>query len=242
MTITWDLFFGLALIGFGFSYGARSHSIPLIRRFSFYTSLSLAAVVLVGPIAHLAIHNFTFHMVQHISLMMLISPLFVLGAPFTIWRIDRTPIRRLLKAEIGFGLFLFVLIATHFGPLANAGMKNSNIHALELILFFVGGVIYYYPVMTGNPHPYFVPYSHRVISLFAMMLPETMTGFFLYSGNRLVHDLPSGVSSERGLHQQHTGGAIMWALGMAIDTIWIVLAAREWFADEQHRAELEDEK
>ena len=96
--------------------------------------------------------------------------------------------------------------------------------------------------MEGNPHPYFVPYSHRVISLFAMMLPETMTGFFLYAGNRLVHDLPSGVGFSQGLHDQHTGGGIMWAMGMVIDTLWIVLAARDWFSDEQRQAQLEDEE
>ncbi len=240
--LIWDFLFAGALIALGISYFRGSRQIPLVRRILFYTSIFLAAIVLVGPLPHHATHNFTTHMVQHISLMMLISPLFVLGAPFTIWRIDKTFIRYLLRAEIGFVIFLFILLATHFGPLANAGMVNTHIHYLELILFFLGGVIYYYPVLEGNPHPYFVPYSHRVISLFAMMLPETMTGFFLYSGNRLVHDIPAGTSFSKGLHDQHTGGGIMWAMGMIIDTIWIVLAARDWFADEQRQAELEDEK
>lgn len=237
----WDLFFGLTLTYAAFDYSRKSGGIGLVRRILFYTSVALAGIILVGPLAHHALHNFTSHMIQHISLMMLISPLFVLGSPFTIWRLDRTFIRHLLRAEIGFAIFIFVLLATHFGPLANAGMRHPNIHYLELILFFMGGVIYYYPVMEGNPHPYFVPYSHRVISLFAMMLPETMTGFFLYSGNRLVHDLPTGVTITQGLHDQHTGGGIMWAMGMLIDTIWIVLAARDWFADEARRAEAEDE-
>ena len=238
----WDFFFGFLLAYAGFGYAKRATAIFWGRRILFYTALALAAIVLVGPLPHYASHNFTTHMVQHIALMMLISPLFVLGSPFTIWRIDKTFIKYVLRPEIGFAIFLFVLIATHFGPLANAGMRNSNIHNLELILFFIGGVIYYYPVMEGNPHPYFVPYSHRVISLFAMMLPETMTGFFLYSGNRLVHDLPKSVSFTQGLHDQHTGGGLMWAFGMIIDTVWIVLAARDWFADEQRQSELDDEK
>jgi cytochrome c oxidase assembly factor CtaG len=181
-------------------------------------------------------------MVQHISLMMLIAPLLILGAPFRLLPIHKTPLKYLLKAEVGFPLFLATLIATHFGPLANAGMKNGNAHEIELILFIVVGMIYYYPVMEGNPQAFEVAYSTRVISLFAMMLPETMTGFFLYSGNRMVHSLPSNISEAQGLHQQRAGGAIMWALGMAIDTVWIVLAARDWFAHEAKLAEEEDAK
>ena len=204
-------------------------------------ALILMAVILVGPVPHYATHNFTVHMIQHISLMMLISPLIVLGSPFKIFRIDRGVFRHLFKPEVGFSIFLATLIVTHFSPLANAGMRNSNVHSLELIMFIVAGTIYYYPVMEGNPQPFHVAYSTRVMSLFAMMLPETMTGFFLYSGNRVVHSLPNGVTMEMGLKDQHNGGAIMWAMGMMIDTVWIVLAARDWFTNEAKLAEEEDE-
>jgi len=44
-----------------------------------------------------------------------------------------------------------------------------------------------------------------------------------------------------GLKDQHNGGAIMWAMGMLIDTVWIVLAARDWFVNEAKLAEEEDE-
>jgi cytochrome c oxidase assembly factor CtaG len=74
-----------------------------------------------------------------------------------------------------------------------------------------------------------------------MMLPETMVGFFLYSGNKVLHSLPSGTSMSMGLADQHQGGSIMWAMGMLIDTMWIVLAAKDWFANEQRTAEEEDE-
>lgn len=244
LNIAWDVFFALALIFAGIGYFSRkpgTFGISRGRQSLFAIALTLMALILVGPVAHIAVHNFTFHMIQHILLMMLIAPLIVLGSPFKIWRLDKTPIKFLLKPEIGFFIFLAVLISTHFSPLANAGMRNSNVHSLELILFLVGGVIYYYPVMEGNPHPFHVPYSTRVISLFAMMLPETMTGFFLYSGNRMVHALPDSVTISTGLKEQHAGGAIMWAMGMLIDTVWIVLAARDWFINEAQLAQDEDE-
>ena len=255
----WDLLFAstLAVITLWYRKEAKNQgSVSKIRQALFYLAVSLMAIVLVGPIPHMAVNTFWVHMVQHILLMMLISPLIVLGSPFKLmleadggratkaatWLAKIPFIRILFKAEVGFVLFLLVLIATHFSPLADAGMKNSNIHCLELILFLIGGVIYYYPVMEGNPKPYHIPYSQRVLSLFAMMLPETMTGFFLYSGNRVLHALPSQTSMSMGLSDQHTGGAIMWAMGMLIDSMWIVLAAKDWFENERLLAEAEDEQ
>jgi putative copper resistance protein D len=206
-----------------------------------------ALILLVGPIAHTAIHKFQFHMIQHIGLMMLIGPLIVLGSPIKVAYDSRYKsvrniirslgrnilIKQLFRAEVGFVIFLVILILTHFSPLADAGMVNPNVHEFELILFLIGGFIYYYPVLEGNPKPFEVPYFTRVLSLFAMMLPETMTGFFLYSGNHVLHHLPETVSKDQGLLEQHTGGAIMWAMGMIIDAIWIALAVAEWIKSEK---------
>ena len=251
----WDLAFFCVLALVALWYFSDSRPISKWRQMSFGSGLALATIALVGPVAHAAIHTFWIHMVQHILLMMVISPLLILGAPLAVAHQSRyskvrslmqrfiasSLARGLFNPHIGFLIFLFVLVATHFSPLADAGMRNPNIHCLELLLFLIGGLIYYYPVMNGNPTPTFVPYSTRALSLFAMMLPETMVGFFLYSGNRLLHDLPQGMDMHRGLNDQHTGGAIMWAMGMLIDTVWIVLAARDWFENEKVLAEAEDE-
>lgn len=254
----WDIGFGATLVTVVYWYAGANRaqkSVGKVRQLLFYVGIGVLALMLVGPLPHAAINTFWIHMIQHISIMMLISPLIVLGSPFTLLLgapqsragriasrvVENRLFRQLFRAEVGFLIFLAVLILTHFSPLANAGMRNPNIHSLELIFFLVGGLIYYYPVMEGNPQPYPVPYPQRVLSLFAMMVPETMTGFFLYSGNRVLHSLPTKTSMSMGLSDQHTGGAIMWAMGMLIDSMWIVLAARDWFENERQLAEAEDE-
>jgi len=254
----WDIAFGVTLATVAFWYYRANQAqrrVSKVRQGLFYLGLSLLALMLVGPVPHKAVTIFWVHMIQHISIMMLISPMIVLGSPFKLllaapesrsgriasYLVQNKLFRQLFKAEVGFVIFLAVLILTHFSPLADAGMRNPNIHCLELIIFLLGGLIYYYPVMEGNPQPYPVTYSKRVISLFAMMLPETMTGFFLYSGNRVLHALPDSRSMSMGLTDQHTGGAIMWAMGMLIDSMWIVLSARDWFENERLLAEAEDE-
>ena len=83
----WDFVFGAALLGKGFWYFSErpmEKGVSRIRVFSFYSGLILAFLVLVGPIAHIAVNKFQFHMIQHISLMMLISPLIVLGSPIKV--------------------------------------------------------------------------------------------------------------------------------------------------------------
>jgi len=254
----WDVAFAAALTSIGSWYFAEKSaraSVSPIRQLLFYLGLALAFILLAGPVPHLAIRLFYVHMIQHIGLMMLVSPLIVLGSPIKVASQSKFPFIyklahrlghnrvfiQLFQAPVGFVIFLSVLILTHFSPLANAGMTNPNVHCLELIIFLLGGFIYYYPVMEGNPHPIFIPYANRVISLFAMMLPETMVGFFLYSGNKVLHSLPSTTSMSMGLTDQHKGGAIMWAMGMLIDTIWIVLAARDWFINEKFLSDSEGE-
>ena len=272
LNVAWDFFFAtslLLIIGWYISEKQARLNVPKVRQFVFFLGWALAVTLLVGPIPHAAVNTFWVHMVQHIGLMMLISPMLVLGSPGQIasqsryQRLSRFAhalgrnrfFCTLLRPQVGFGVFLAVLILTHFSPLANAGMTNPNVHCIELMLFLTGGLIYYYPILEGNPHPVFVPYFHRVLSLFAMMVPETMVGFFLYSGNRLLHSLPaymqmnmnmggsSGTSMggmSMGLADQHKGGAIMWAGGMLIDSCWIVLAARDWLVHEKMAADAAD--
>ena len=250
LNVSWEIIFAAAILAKAAWYWAEEPSrlgVSKLRQMLFYVGLVLALLLLVGPNAHKAIYKFQFHMVQHIGLMMLIGPLLVLGAPVKVAYNSKFPfvrriiriigrnilVRQLFRAEVGFVIFLAILIATHFSPLADAGMVNPNVHQFELLLFLVGGFIYYYPVIEGNPQPFHVPYFARILSLFAMMLPETMVGFFLYSGNHVLHNLPLETTDQVGLMEQHTGGAIMWAMGMLIDAAWIALAVSDWIKSEK---------
>lgn len=249
----WDITFALLILSTAYWYwkSEKTGLISKFRQILFFIGIFLLTVVLVGPIPRQALIYFYVHMIQHILIMMLISPLIILGSPIKLLLSQHNSFARLIKAiskkeiirflfkpQVGFVIFLVALIGTHFSPLANAAMNNSNLHTLELIIFLTAGIIYYYPVMEGNPHPYFVPHYVRVGSLFAMMLPETMTGFFLYSGNTLLHTAHNHNHSNMNqmldpLRDQHIGGALMWSMGMIIDSMWIALAARDWWAHEK---------
>ena len=48
------------------------------------------------------------------------------------------------------------------------------------------------------------------------------------------------LTETKTIADQHQGGAIMWAMGMLIDVIWISMAAYEWIENEKRSADAND--
>ena len=69
-----------------------------------------------------------------------------------------------------------------------------------------------------------------------MMVPETLTGFFIYvSPNSLYQGMFT-------LNDQRRGGSIMWSGGMIIDAVWIAFAVYHWIKSEERASVLIDEE
>ena len=224
------------------------------RTAAFLSGVALALVVTVGPVGALAMDRFSVHMVQHLALMMLATPLLVIGAPvLLILRRARPEVRRLVWVPFlrskGFRIitnpvltwvvFAVTLVGVHFTPamawLMDAGDPG---HLIEIALYVTVAFLYYYPLLPGNPCPGRPKPAFRVASLFLMMVPETMTGFFLYvSGAPLIPHFAdmAGALDVDALSDQRLGGALMWSASMIIDVAWLAVAVAEWFDSEAKR-------
>jgi putative membrane protein len=229
---------------------------PVRRTASFLGALALTWFVLLGPVGAYDDTFFWAHMTQHIALMMVIAPLLLLGSPVLLLLRAVTPrfrrrwvvpvlhsraLHTLTHPVLTWVVFAGVLIGTHFTPFYEFALQHPNVHLfVEHPLYLGAGLLFYYPLLDANPVPRRIPPAHRVISLFLMMVPETMTGFFLYASGYLLYpyyltvDRPFGPSP---LTDQQLGGALMWAGGMAIDVAWLALATAEWFRSEARRTE-----
>jgi cytochrome c oxidase assembly factor CtaG len=222
----------------------------------FLSAVAVAWIVLLGPIGAWDDTFFWAHMVQHIALMMIVAPLLLLGSPvLLVLRVSPPAVRRrwivpvlrsraaeaLTHPVVGWVLFAGVLVGTHFSPFYEAALTHPWIHDyVEHPLFLVTALIYYYPLLPGNPGPRKVAPAIRVASLFLMMFPETMTGFFIYSASFLMYPFYGTVDRPFGpnpLHDQQLGGALMWAGAMIVDSVWVVLAVRDWLHSESQRAQ-----
>lgn len=221
----------------------------------FLTGVAVAWVALLGPIGSFDDDFFWAHMLQHMALMMIVAPLLLLGSPvLLVLRVSSPATRRrwivpvlrsraarvLTNPVVGFTLFAGVLIGTHFSPFYQAALTHPWLHDyVEHSLFLITALIYYYPLLPGNPGPRNVAPAVRVASLFAMMFPETMTGFFIYAASFLMYpyyataDRPFGPNP---LQDQRLGGALMWAGSMIIDSVWVILAVRDWLHSESRHA------
>lgn len=243
----WDVCVFSSFVVLGRWYSRHSAGVVLARRAAFYAGLGVGLVLMAGPLAHAALYDFQWHMTQHIGLMMLVAPAVVLGAPVSLLQLHharqvqqalRLPaLRLLLNPRIGWVLFVATLFSTHFTPLADLANTNTAVHQLVLCAFLGVGLVYYYPVLSGNPQPEPTSHAIRIVSLLTMMVPETMTGFVLYASGHALHEVRAGVDAATALHQQQAAGAFMWTAAMAIDTCWIALAVRDWLADEERRVD-----
>ncbi len=262
-TWTFDPFLGLGLLGCGFAYIwalrviRRQATVPWPRRctVSFFSGLAITWFVLLGPVGAYDDTFFWAHMVQHIAIMMIAAPLLLLGSPILlVLRVSSRRVRHryvvpllrsramnfLTRPIVGWLLFAGVLIGTHFSPFYEFALRHPLVHLyVEHPLYLGAALVYYYPLLSANPAPRRLPYALRAVSLGLMMVPEAMSGFFIYSSQYLMYPYYGTVSRPFGpgpLADQQFGGALMWGAGMIIDSIWVAVAVHEWLRSEERLA------
>lgn len=231
------------------------HPWPRLRTTSFLVAMAIAWIVLLGPVGAYDDTFFWAHMVQHLGLMMLVAPLILLGSPvLLILRVSTPGARRrwivpILRSRVAFALtnpifgwvvFAGTLVATHFSPFFEFCLEHPLVHDyVEHPIYLCAGLIYYYPLLPGNPGPRRISYAVRTFSLFSMMFPETMTGFFIYATSYLMYPYYATVARPFGpppVRDQQWGGALMWSVSMLIDAIWVTIAAKHWLQNERRVA------
>jgi cytochrome c oxidase assembly factor CtaG len=228
---------------------------PRKKTASFLTGLALVWLVVLGPVGAFDDTFFWAHMVQHVVLMMLAAPLLLLGSPVLLaLRVASrqrrhhllVPVLRsrvvvtLTHPVVSWVLFAVVLVGTHFSPFYEYALRHSLVHDfVEHPLYLGVALLFYYPLLPGNPSPQRLAPSWRALSLFLMMIPETMTGFFIYSSNYLLYPFYASVDRPFGpapLADQQLAGALMWSGSMLIDSVWVTVAVLEWLKSEERRA------
>jgi putative copper resistance protein D len=232
---------------------------PRRRTASFLGALALTWIVLLGPVGAYGDTFFWAHMAQHIALMMVIAPLLLLGCPVLLllqaadpalrrrWIVPvlRSKALRVMTSPVlTWLLFAGVLMGTHFSPFYDYALQHPLVQEfVEYPLYLGVALLYYYPLLGANGCPRRVDPAVKVISLFLMMLPETMTGFFLYASDYDLYPFYAKVARSFGpgpIADQQIGGALMWAGGMIIDAGWLALATAGWFRGESVKSRRAD--
>ena len=197
--------------------------------FAFAAVLTTLAVV-VTPIGARAMDFFSLHMYQHIILLMLAGPLFVLATPQELReKLQKNKIFfSLTHPWVSFALYATMMIGVHLsGPHLFIMEHPWAHHYLEVPLYLIIPYLFYFNLIDPNLTNRRISPAMSVINLFLMMVPETLTGFAIYVTHESAYNHMYDINDQRG------GGTIMWSGGMIIDAAWISLAVYHWFKSEE---------
>ncbi len=182
------------------------------------------------PIGFKALSIFTFHMIQHICMLMLVGPLLVLATTENFRKTLNSYrwFRILTGLKLSFALYCALMVGIHLSPIHLKVMHNPWIHYfIELPLYLIIPYIFYFNLIDSNLIDRRVSTGVACIALWLMMVPETLTGFFIYISNTSAYE------NMYDINDQRLGGTIMWSGGMIIDTLWILMAVYHWYKSEE---------
>jgi cytochrome c oxidase assembly factor CtaG len=204
----------------------RGESATRERRF-FLAGLAGIALVICTPIGVHSANYFWCHMIQHVTLMMIAGPLLVLGTASTFHPKNKI-FETLTNPVLSWIVYATVMIGVHLPGPHLFIMQRPWVHNyVEVPLYFTVAYLFYFHLLDRNLVGRRISPAFSVIALFLMMVPETLTGFFIYIA---PHSLYQGMFT---LDDQRRGGSIMWSGGMIIDAIWIAFAVFHWIKSEE---------
>ncbi len=206
---------------------------PVSRRHvaAFAAAMVFLVIALLSPVARLAGELLWVHMVQHMVLMNLAAPLFVLGAPgrVLLWVLnpaERAAIGRawqtLTKRGVPRYLFwqpvsLWVLYAVvlwvwHLPRFYEAALRSAVVHDLQHLMFF-GASALFWRVLFDPIGRLRMAHAPAVLYLFLTSLHATVLGVFMALAPRLWYPTYAGRTEPWGvsaLEDQQLAGYIMW--------------------------------
>ena len=200
------------------------------QRVFFISGIASALAVIVTPIGARAMDYFSLHMVQHITLMMITGPLLVLGTPASFHPKNKFFLAA-THSMLSWFTYAALMIGVHLPVPHKFIMDHSWAHTyLEVPLYLILPYFFYFNLLDRNLINRRISPAMAVISLFLMMVPETLTGFFIYTAPGSLYD------NMYSLNDQRQGGSFMWAGSMIIDAIWMSIAVFHWIKSEEKKS------
>lgn len=218
---------------------------------SFLAAMVVLAVAYLGPFGAWAHDAFWAHMGQHLLVLMIAGPLIVLSSPVRLVfsnlgshgrrqmiRILRSrPVDVLTNPYVGWILFATVLVGSHIPLVMNWALVSHD--AMEFVIrpiYLVAAFVFYYPLIGTDLIARRPPPSVRLVSLGLMMIPETALGIVVHFAPVPLYwpyEQAAAVHGFDAMADQKFAGAMMWAIAMVLDGIWMMVAAIEWWRDQE---------
>lgn len=178
----------------------------------FNAAMVMAFLALLGPLDRWAGSSTAMHMIQHMLMMVVIAPLWVLAQPLPqlgawsprrMMQISVAPMRLARHSMAAACLHGAVIWCWHAPRLYRLALENPWWHLVEHGCFLVTGVIFWWAVLRGSQRNT----GPALLALLFTLMHTGLLGALLTFANEPLY------GSERDLQSQQLAGLIMWVLG-----------------------------
>lgn len=200
---------------------ASGKPLPVSRQLAFHAGTFSLFLALVSPLDVLADeYLFSAHMVQHMLLLYVAPPLWLIGLPD--WAMSLSALGDILRRVAGyltrpliaFLIFNGIMWTWHLPSLYEAALANENLHIFEHLTFLAAAVIGWWPVLAPLPgSARRLPSFTRSLYLFLSAFPCTALAALLTLSTTVLYPFYGAHPWQWGLSplaDQRLGGLIMW--------------------------------
>jgi cytochrome c oxidase assembly factor CtaG len=241
----------VCLAGFLYVLGSRGKNRPEpLQAVCFSAALLTIVIALDSPIDDYADQLFWVHMLQHVLLLTVAPPLFLLGRPWPrMWRalplgmrttLGRTvarsrwmaPVRALARPVPALILYNVALVGWHIPAAYDLTLRVGAVHVLEHAMFFFTGLLFWARVIDPGPlrprlvWPTRIAYVAAsmvvgwVLAIVLVTVPHPSYGYYAALATR-----PGGISA---LTDQQLAAGVMWVPGSLAYTVTMLIGLYRW--------------
>ncbi len=212
----------------GRRHDRRGRPWPARRTVCFFGGLGLLLIDLYSGIGTEADVRLSVHMVEHMTMWLLVAPLLAAGAPvrLALYALAPPGRRRLgrwlrlpwVSAATGpvgsVSLFSAVLLIAHLPAVYGLALSNDYVHELEHGLFLLASLLVWAPVLGVDPLPHRPTARGQLVCMVACMVPMAVVAAWLSIAPSPVYGHYLGTLGPAALHDQRLAGMIMWVGGL----------------------------
>ena len=204
----------------------------------FLLGVVVLMVALLSPIHDLGErYLFSFHMLQHMLLMLVFPPLVLIGTPPWLLRpLLRSPMVRkaasfVTRPVAAFLIFDAVLVFWHVPGLYDLALRERNIHILEHVTFMGAAVLMWWPVLSPMPELPRAPYIGQMAYLFLVPTVSAILGAFITFSESVWYDWYAEaprIWEISAKTDQEIGGLLMWVPGGVVFMTALIIVFLVW--------------
>ena len=225
----------------------RGKGLPVRRAICFFLGLAALVLALMSPLELLSAELFSFHMVQHLILILIVAPLLIYGAPLLVitlalpsharkqlraWERSRSVGAAktvVLHPAIAGALFALALWTWHLPTLYRSALLDDTIHVLEHTSFIGASLLFWMHVIGRKRQR--LDFAPAILLVFLSGLQSAaLSVMLIFSGRALypIHERGAATWGLSALEDQQLAGAIMWTPVGLVFLITIVVLLARW--------------